>query len=54
MLYVECQLNKETNVVSGQCMPDVATFGKAFSANITQYKKNGIGNWTYGQILYLL
>jgi len=54
MLCVECHLNRETNVVSGQYMPDVATFGKAYSANITQDKQYGIGSWTDGQLIYFL
>jgi len=54
MLCVQCHLNKETNMLTGQYLPDIAQFGKAYSANITQDKEHGIGNWTDGQIVYLL
>src|SRR5215510_11408386 len=38
MLCVQCHLNRETNLLTGQYLPDIATFGKAYSANITQDK----------------
>ena len=54
MLCVQCHLNRETNVVTGQYMPDIASFGNVHSANITQDKTYGIGNWTDGQLIYFL
>ena len=54
MLCGQCHLNRETGVLTGQYMPDVAQFGKTYSANITQDKTYGIGARTDGEILYLL
>ena len=51
----DCHLNRETNTLSGQRLPDVPTeFGKIYSANITQDATHGIGNWTDGQLVALL
>ncbi|OUJ74475.1 c-type cytochrome [Hymenobacter crusticola] len=51
----DCHLNKQTNRLSGQQMLDVPQeFGKLYSANITQDKDHGIGNWTDGEVITLL
>lgn len=54
MLCVQCHYNKDNNRLSGAFMPDVAQFGKIYSANITNDQRYGIGGWTDGQLLYLL
>lgn len=54
MLCVHCHQNKETGLLTGEEMKDAPAFGKIFSQNITQDKEYGIGDWTDGQILYLL
>lgn len=54
MLCVECHMNRVTNILSGEHMPDAAAFGNIYSANITQDRENGIGNWTDGQLIYFL
>src|SRR6478672_6353354 len=46
MLCVNCHLNAETNVLTGDFLPDQAGFGKIHSANITQDQTYGIGKWT--------
>lgn len=41
--------------VSGKLVTDMPPeFGEVHSANITQSKKHGIGNWTDGEIIYFL
>jgi hypothetical protein len=54
MLCKECHYNPATGKLSGAFMPDAASFGKIWSRNITQDKENGIGDWSDGQIMYLL
>ncbi|GGF10188.1 c-type cytochrome [Hymenobacter cavernae] len=52
---VDCHMNKQTNTLSGHQMLDVPQeFGKLYSANITQDKDHGIGNWTDGEVIALL
>ncbi len=54
MLCAGCHLNPETGRLTGALMEDAPEFGTLYSQNITQDKEYGIGNWTDGEILYLL
>lgn len=55
MLCANCHMNSETEKLTGQQMLDVpASFGKVHSMNITQDKTFGIGDWTDGELIYLL
>ncbi len=54
LLCVNCHLNKETNRLSGDAMPDAGAFGNIHSYNITHDERYGIGSWTDGQVLYFL
>jgi len=55
MLCANCHINRETDQLTGKQMLDAPPeFGKIFSPNITQDSKYGIGEWTDGEILYLL
>ncbi|MDX1629685.1 MAG: cytochrome c [Fulvivirga sp.] len=55
MLCAGCHLNHETGKLTGKKMLDAPKeFGEIYSPNITQHKEYGIGNWTDGEILYLL
>jgi len=55
MLCCKCHLNNDGNSLSGKMMADLPTsLGVAHSANITQDKVYGIGNWTDGQIAAFL
>jgi len=54
MLCNNCHANAETGILTGREMKDVTHFGKIYSQNITQDKEHGIGNWTDGEIYYLL
>ncbi|MFY0687175.1 MAG: c-type cytochrome [Cyclobacteriaceae bacterium] len=50
-----CHMNTDTRTLTGQRMLDVpAEFGTIYSPNITQDRTYGIGEWTDGEILYLL
>lgn len=51
----ECHRDKTTNRLSGQQLKDLpAQFGTFYSANITQDKQHGIGQWTDAQVVALL
>lgn len=51
----DCHLNRQTNVLSGQRLLDVTPdFGTLYSANITQDKEHGIGQWTDAELVALL
>jgi len=51
----DCHLNKQTNALSGQQLPDIPEdFGAVYSANITQDKAHGIGSWTNQELTTLL
>ncbi|KUG07575.1 hypothetical protein ASU33_14665 [Solirubrum puertoriconensis] len=51
----ECHLDKKTNSLAGKPLQEVPEqFGHFFSANITQDKQLGIGNWTDEQLVGLL
>lgn len=55
MLCVKCHLNEDGTAVSGKQMKDVPDeFGEIHSANITQDKKFGIGNWTDNELVSYL
>lgn len=55
LLCKNCHYNEETNGLTGKRMLDApAEFGVVYSQNITQDKTYGIGNYTDGQLLYLL
>ncbi len=54
MLCVHCHKNPETGLLTGQHMNDAPEFGYLYSSNITQDKEHGIGDWTEGELLYLL
>ncbi|MBK9732668.1 MAG: cytochrome c [Chitinophagaceae bacterium] len=56
MLCQDCHYSAATDRFTGRNLTDAATaqFGTLYSQNITQDKDYGIGNWTDGQILWLL
>ena len=55
MLCANCHLNRETGKLTGIKMTDAPPeFGEIYSQNITQDKTYGIGNWSDGELLYLL
>ncbi len=56
MLCADCHKNPETGKLTGANMDPLGKlpFGKLMSQNITQDKTVGIGNWTDGEIVYLL
>ena len=55
MLCVNCHSDPKTGKLTGTQMLDAPTeFGKIFSANITQDKTHGIGDWTDAELMYLL
>ena len=54
-LCANCHLNRETGKLTGKRMVDAPPeFGVIYSKNITQDKTYGIGDWTDGELLYLL
>ena len=55
MLCASCHLNKETGKLTGKRMLDAPPeFGIIYSQNITQDPTHGIGDWTDGELVYLL
>jgi mono/diheme cytochrome c family protein len=54
MLCNDCHLNETTGKLTGRKMEEVPQFGAVYSRNITQDRVHGIGNWTDGQLAYLL
>jgi Cytochrome c len=55
MLCADCHKNNQTGKLTGRQMTESPKeFGEVFSQNITQDKTYGIGNWTDGEIVYLL
>ncbi len=55
MLCASCHLNPETRQLTGRPMVDAPKeFGEIHAPNITQHKTYGIGDWTEGEILFLL
>lgn len=55
MLCAGCHLNPETGKLTGRKLTEAPTeFGEIYSQNITQDTLYGIGDWTDGELLYLL
>ena len=56
MLCADCHMNRETGKLTGANMDPLGKmpFGGMFSQNITQDKTVGIGDWTDGELIYLL
>ena len=55
LLCANCHIDEATGKLTGSEMIDAPKeFGKIFSQNITQDKKYGIGEWTDGELVYLL
>lgn len=55
MLCASCHTNRTVGNLSGAQMKDAPPeFGMIYAPNITQDKTVGIGNWTDGEILFLL
>ncbi len=55
MLCAGCHMNRETGKLTGQVMRDAPPmFGEVYAPNITQDKEHGIGEWTDGELVYLL
>jgi mono/diheme cytochrome c family protein len=55
LLCANCHKSNETGKFTGEEMLDAPKeFGRIYSQNITQDKTYGIGNWTDGELLYLL
>ncbi len=55
ILCSECHLDTKTGQLTGHRLPDLPpAFGIAYSKNITHDKKVGIGDWTDGEIAFLL
>ncbi len=55
LLCANCHKDPETGRLTGIHMLDSPPeFGKAYSQNITQDPEYGIGNWTDGELIYLL
>ncbi|HEY0432932.1 MAG TPA: hypothetical protein VGC95_03625 [Chitinophagaceae bacterium] len=54
LLCKECHFDPNTNKFTGRELSEVPQFGKIYSKNITNDREHGIGNWTDGQIAYLL
>jgi len=55
MLCISCHLDPSTGKLTGKRLADVpASFGEAYSKNITRDPIYGIGAWTDGELVYLL
>lgn len=55
LLCAGCHLDNETGTLAGKRMEDLPTqFGSAYSSNITSDPETGIGDWTDGELAYLL
>ena len=55
LLCADCHKNNATGKLTGRPMTEAPhEFGTIFSQNITQDSKYGIGEWTDGEIIYLL
>jgi mono/diheme cytochrome c family protein len=55
LLCADCHKSNATGKLTGRPMTDApAEFGKIYTQNITQDKTYGIGEWTDGELVYLL
>jgi hypothetical protein len=54
MLCHSCHYNDQTDKFTGRELTEVPQFGKIYSANITHDSIAGIGNWSDGDIIYLI
>lgn len=54
MLCASCHMDPKTAKLTGKKMDEAAQFGEIYSKNITQHPQYGIGNWTDGELVYLL
>jgi mono/diheme cytochrome c family protein len=55
MLCANCHMNPGTGALTGHKMLEAPKqFGEIYSQNITQDRQYGIGDWTDGELLYLL
>ncbi len=54
MLCKNCHYNNDTKKFTGRELVEAPQFGKIYSKNITQDKVHGIGNWTDGDLYYLI
>jgi len=55
MLCVACHFDSSTGALTGKKMVDLPSqFGEARSLNITAHPEKGIGQWTDGELAYLL
>ena len=54
LLCSECHKDYDTGLLTGRLMQEAPEFGKIYSQNITRDKTYGIGEWTDGELLYLL
>lgn len=55
MLCVSCHLDPATGKLTGKRLADTpASFGVAYSKNITRDPNYGIGSWSDGELVYLL
>ena len=55
MLCVKCHMDPQTGKLTGKFMADVPKeLGEIYSRNITNDKEAGIGNWTDGELAFLL
>jgi mono/diheme cytochrome c family protein len=54
MLCSGCHMDPNTGKLTGRRMDEAPQFGAIYSKNITKHPEYGIGNWTDGQLAYLL
>ncbi|HET9316005.1 MAG TPA: c-type cytochrome, partial [Vicinamibacteria bacterium] len=55
MLCANCHFDNETGALTGHALSDApGKFGFIYSQNITQDREYGIGDWTDGELAYLL
>jgi hypothetical protein len=54
MLCRSCHYNETTKKFTGRELTEAPQFGKIYSANITHDAGAGIGNWSDGDLIYLL
>ncbi len=54
MLCSGCHMDPNTGKLTGRRMDEAPQFGAVYSKNITQHPEYGIGQWTDGELAYLL